>query len=172
MITAIYGVTVAASFHLIYPVQSQFLPVFPAKAMILFLPHGVRVLTAWLYGWRSFGCLLPGALLSHWYLHGNDAMQFPAILSAFVGAACAAMAFSLLRLIGMDLRSGSPRRLEWRSVLLAGALASLMNSVGAHFAMGYDGYGPLVFIVGDIHGLVVLMTGLMLIFRWLRLRRR
>ena len=49
---------------LITPLQSHFLPEVTIFASFLYLPHGVRVLATWAYGWRAVPALLLGAGLS------------------------------------------------------------------------------------------------------------
>lgn len=44
-------------FEVVTPLQSMFFPEFPSRASLLFLPHGIRVLTAWLLGWRAIPAL-------------------------------------------------------------------------------------------------------------------
>ena len=44
---------------IVVPIQSNFLPEITLYAALIFPVHGIRVLSAWLFGWAEFkGCLL------------------------------------------------------------------------------------------------------------------
>ena len=51
--------------HIVQPVQDWALGV-EVFGSLLFFPHAVRVLTAWLYGWKSIFLLMPGVVLGHY----------------------------------------------------------------------------------------------------------
>jgi hypothetical protein len=68
MISGAYFLAFATTFAVVMPVQDAVLPAFGNYASLLFLPHGVRVIAAWMYGWRSLLFLAPGAVLTHSYL--------------------------------------------------------------------------------------------------------
>ncbi|MBK5945964.1 hypothetical protein CCR83_05730 [Rhodobacter veldkampii DSM 11550] len=166
VVFAAYIVAFKLSFNVFYPVQDALLPAFQGHAMLVFLPHGVKVLAAWLYGWKSLLLLLPGAATVHFLLFGSDGLSFPEVMSPLVGASCGAAAFALLRLVRLDARPGAPRRLDWKVVLAAGATSSVLNSVGTCWANGVAGASVFAYLLGDLLGTVVLMVGLMLVFRW------
>ena len=55
--------------HIVQPVQDWALGV-EIFGSLLFFPHAVRVLTAWLYGWKSIFFLMPGVILGHYMILG------------------------------------------------------------------------------------------------------
>ena len=65
--------------------------------------------------------------------------------------------------------------MDWKWLLIVGAVASVLNSVGQPIV--FSGLilpdqvfvALVVFAVGDLFGLTVTMLMLMVIFRWLRL---
>jgi hypothetical protein len=97
----------------------------------------------------------------------------PVILQSWiVGAICAPLAFGVLRgLSGLS----NPRALNWRWLLLAGILASVINSLGQTFVfsglmtVGEMSAVVVLYALGDVIGLVVSALSLMAIFRWMRL---
>jgi hypothetical protein len=97
----------------------------------------------------------------------------PVILQSWiVGAICAPLAFGVLR--GFSGLS-NPRALNWRWLLLAGILASVINSLGQTFVfsglmtVGEMSAVVVLYALGDVIGLVVSALSLMAIFRWMRL---
>ncbi|MCA0943117.1 hypothetical protein CLG85_025675 [Yangia mangrovi] len=163
---------------LITPLQSRLLPDVTAFASLVYLPHGVRVLSTWLLGKRAFVPLCLGAFLS-------EALFTPAefrtsiepliLLSIAVGAAAAPLAFEAMALAGRRVYAGQRADIHWKWLLLAGALASVINSVGqslvfsGHILPDHSLQVLATYAVGDIIGLVVTTLALMLIFRWIRL---
>lgn len=132
------------------------------------------MLTALFYGWRSIVFLTPGALLTHYYLTGWAGFEFPVAFSAIVGIFCASVSYQVLKWFKMDARSDDRYKFNWRYLLLAGIIASIINSIGTNFAYyiapTFDMFrGVIAYIVGDVSGQFFLMFILMLIFRWMRL---
>ena len=74
---------------------------FPSTIMSsLFLPHGVRVLAAWLYGWRSILFLLPGALLCNLHFAGDRAFDRDILFGTAASLIAAPLAFAIGRSLG------------------------------------------------------------------------
>ena len=142
---------------------------------IIYLPHGVMVLLAWVYGWLAVPIVLPATIASVWLLRGSEIFYDPALLTLITLKVIAApLAFDLFRLGGIDARSGG-QGLNWRVLFLIGFVQSVFSNQ-ARFWMGCCGEltadqllrafaGSLI---GDMLGLVVVMTAAMLFFRALR----
>ena len=60
---AIISLAYIASYTLVVgflsPLQHLIFPTFTTSISLLFLPHGIRILAAYYYGWKSFFLLLP-----------------------------------------------------------------------------------------------------------------
>jgi len=60
---AIISIAYIASYTLVVgflsPLQHLIFPTFTTSISLLFLPHGIRILAAYYYGWKSFFLLLP-----------------------------------------------------------------------------------------------------------------
>jgi len=132
-----------------------------------YLPHGAKVIAAWLLGWRSVPALLPATLLHGAYLSqslGLTAGQ--TIAFTLVSATAAYLAFETFRATHLDLYPGNGIDIHWRRLLLVGVVASVYNSLGivliGDFALGLENQVALLlnFIVTDVLGLVVVLLGL------------
>ena len=139
-------------------------------ASLLYLPHGVRVIAAWLYGWKSIVYLAPGAYLAHFSRipEHPDLWSLGEALQPMFGVVCVAMTFEVVARLGVDLRLRAGFRAPWRSILLVGALASLINAIGANLVVQNPPEVMLGYLVGDILGMILLFLVVMLIFRGLR----
>ena len=168
LISCAYIFSFFLTFAIVAPVQDAILPAFGNYASLLFLPHGVRVVSAWLYGWRSLIFLVPGSILSHSYLYGSAGFSVDYLMAAFFGVFCAAFSFWVFALFGMDLRLHKTRQVHWRDVMLAGVVASVLNSVGTTFFFGNDLATASARFFGDVTGMFASIFLLMLAFRLLR----
>lgn len=164
--------------RIVTPVQSQLLPEVTVFASLVYLPHGVRVLASWLMGWWAFFALLLGAYISHVLFtpEADQALLAPVLWpSLAVGAASALGAFAILRIVGFDAPSKNGRKMRWRFLMVAGAVASILNSAGQ--SLVHSGLivpdnvlqVSAVYALGDLIGLIVCMFALMIVFRWLRI---
>lgn len=162
---------------LIAPLQSVFLPELTIFASLIYLPHGVRVLATWAYGWRAIPALFLAGGVSAWLFRGEQDIEILSPMlaeSLLVGACCAFLAFEAARFFGFRVYLGQERRVHWRGMLALGLLSSLFNSFGQIIVfsglIGVNGALSVatVYAVGDLLGLVVCMVALMLVFRWLR----
>jgi len=159
------------------PIQSVFLPEMTVFASLIYLPHGVRVLATWAYGWKAIPGLIAGVSLSAWLFSPSEDLNFlePALIEGIlVGAASAFIAFELARFAGYNFYFGGSKKLRWKGMIAVGALASVINSLGQ--TLVYSDLIDLekiigvwaVYAVGDLIGLIVCMVVLMLVFRWSR----
>jgi hypothetical protein len=147
-------------------------------ASFLFLPHAVRVLSAWLLGPKSILALLPAGMVMGLMGYGLPMQEgyelfLQVVVEAF-SAISAVMAFELMRFCKIDAYPKDEGIVSWRTVLFGGILASIINSLGSSWLKsGFFAPSELMeviarFIVGDILGLLIGMIIIMLIFRQLR----
>ncbi|KIC22001.1 hypothetical protein RA20_02495 [Leisingera sp. ANG-Vp] len=178
VITAVYIVCHGLTAWVVTPVQKLFFPELTVFASLVYLPHGVRVLSVWLFGWKAVPPLAVGAFLSELMFTeaGIRQLMQPVLLESIaVGALSALAAFGLFQLLGRPLFAGQARRMAWKWLLGAGALASVINSIGQSVVFsglifpGDQLPVMAIYAAGDLIGLTVCMFALMLIFRWLRL---
>lgn len=168
VISLAYLIAFFITFIALMPLQDSLLSSFSNYASILYLPHGVRIVAAWLYGWRSIIFLAPSTIIAHSYLYGYSGFSLDYMVAVFFQLFCAAFSFWSLAKLGMDFRLHNFRRVNWRDIMLAGCAASVMNVLGAKLFFGSDLASASARFVGDITGMIVSLFVLMLIFRALR----
>lgn len=167
---------VSLSFFTLFWVSAVYLPGNDSEyhefdyASLVYLPHGVRVIAAWLYGWRSVMYLAPGSYMVHFARIDEHPELWTAggVLMPVFGIFCVAMTFEAIARFGADLRLQTGWRAPWRSVLLVGALGSFINAIGANLIVQNPVEVMLGFLIGDIIGMMVLFLTLMLLFSGLR----
>ena len=158
------------SINVIFPLEASVFGNLSGIASILFLPHAVRVLSAWLLGPKVLFALIPAEIIAHsiWGLE----FSFPvSVLIPVFSAISPVVGFETLRLLGYNIYPNSFTLPNWKGVIIAGMIASLFNSfTGAFLKGGLIASGQvhqviIRFIVGDIAGLIFCMIFLILIFR-------
>lgn len=163
---------------LVTPIQQEFLSEVTIFASLVYLPHGVRVLATWLWGWKAFFPLYAGACISAIIFTPADEHAIVRELlsvSIAAGALSALLAFEAMRLLGRDFYAGGNTKIDWKGLLFVGALASVINSVLQSVIFSgviLPEHAVLIlatYAVGDLIGLFVSMIALMMIFRWIRL---
>ena len=164
---------------LILPLEINLTNENAALASFLFLPHAVRVLSAWLLGPKSLIAMIPVAIAVSLI---NDPISVPHpgyeflahIIMPTFSACSAVMAFEFMRLCKIDAYPKDIGVISWRTVLFGGIVASIINSLGSSWLKsGFFATSELMeiiirFIVGDTLGLLFGMLVIMLIFRQLR----
>jgi len=163
--------------HLIFPLEIRLTSENAALASFLFLPHAVRVLSAWLLGPKSLIAMVPVAiglsLISDTMPHTGSEFLAHIIMPTF-SACSAVMAFEFMRFCKIDAYPKDIGVISWRTVLFGGMFASIINSLGSSWLKsGFFAPSELMeiiirFIVGDTLGLLFGMLVIMLIFRQLR----
>ena len=178
IVVAAYVLCHGITAFVVEPVQKLFIPHITFFASLIYLPHGVRVLATWMLGWRAIIPLLTGAYLSNFIFTPDEvrAVTDPAILQSItVGAMSAYAAFGLMRFFGRDIVANGGRIMDWKWLLIVGAVASVLDSVGQSIVFSGlifpdEALAALaIFAFGDLVGLAVNMFVLMMIFRWIRL---
>lgn len=137
-------------------------------ASLLFLPHGVRVISAWLYGWKSVLYLAPASYIAHYWRLGEASLSAPVLFMPIFGILCVALVFDLVARFGVDLRMKAGYVAPWRDILLVGAVASAINAFGANLIVQNSMETMLFYLFGDVMGMIVLFMILILIFRIVR----
>lgn len=175
-VTAAYVIASSIVTWVISPVQRLFIPEVTVFAALVFPPHGVRVLAAWIFGWRSFVYLYVAVTVTHFVLTPDLPLGTKAFVAWGIVSICAALTFSLLRLTGRDFREmkTEPNRSTWRGLMLVAFLSSDLNSLGHNllFAQEIWPVGSLnvflAFLIGDTLGTFAAFAALMLLLRTLR----
>jgi len=149
----------------IVPLQSMLLPHYTTTISLLFLPHGIRILAAYYYGWKAFFFLIPSTYLM-WFIavYGVEVPLHPlqpitSVLSCIVG----------VKIISKN-RIGRLEQ-EWKTLLLGGLIGSILNGITSSYLVNSDIIISSLFgyILGDMLGQIVLMIMLLYMFKFLRM---
>ena len=170
VVSLAYFVAFVVTFEIVAPIQNLFFPVFANQASLLFLPSGVRVLSAWLLGWRSTVALAPGVILSFFYLVDSSAFRPSLLIAILIAITVPAATFHASKLLWRDISPQSDQKPCWPCVMVAGTVISILGSVLTTYFSGNSSVDYFAYLIGDVFGLLFLMMGLMLGFRVLRSR--
>ena len=181
IVSAAYVLCLGLTVFFVTPAQRQVLPEITVFASLIYLPHGVRVLATWAYGWKAIPALIAGSVIAAFVFFPDAKLEFltPALFaSVLYGAVTAYIAFELVRLIHRDYYFGNAQKPSWKGMIVIGAIASIINSIGQTLIFsGLIDLDKFVFIlvtyaIGDLVGLILCMAALMIIFRWIRLNAK
>ena len=172
-IIALYFGCYGLSFYPILTVQRYFLDNQPLYALLLFLPHGVRILAPWLLGARAIIPLLLGSWLC-WLIFGHSSDSYP-LWPSMVSAVAPYISFKMMQLAGLHSFATTDNiTLNWRMLVIAGIIAALLNTAASNQLMSGEFSSSesqsfiLTFIIGDMLGMVLFMIITMMTFRWYR----
>jgi hypothetical protein len=163
-----YIISYALTTGFVSPLQSTFLAGVSDKIGLLFLPHGVRIIAIYYYGWRAILLLIPASYL----------MLFLTVYGGEIGLSLYAPIVSLVACwIGVTLakvifeeRSKMLDISAWKFLIVAGAAGSLLNGISLSF-LQHDsqiGLSILGYMIGDVAGLFASLLILIYVFRLLR----
>ena len=142
-------------------------------ASLLFLPHGIRVLSIWLYKERAVIPLFCAHLFIY-ILFWLGEVSLTSLVVVFVGTFCAPLAFILVGWIGFDVSVRNTQIVHWRSILAVGFIASIINSLGNSLILSPYIEPALhlstvaTYLVGDTLGVFCLLLILLFGFRLVR----
>ncbi|MBT5203898.1 MAG: hypothetical protein HOL98_10640 [Gammaproteobacteria bacterium] len=164
-----YGLT----FYPMLSVQNYFIADAPRYSLLLFLPHGVRIIATWLLGARA---ILP-LLLSSWlcsFVYGHSSATF-SLWPALISSIAPYIAFKMFQFAGLpNFATKESINLGWKTLILTGFFAAMLNATGTmilfqrEFSFSDSNLFISTYIVGDMLGLIFFMGVTMLIFRWFR----
>ena len=170
-----YSILSAIQALIILPIETSLIGHNTAVVSVLYLPHSVRVLAAWMIGPRAIFALVPASLIVQFIMKIGNGILLPAdFIVALVGALCAPVALELMRGLRINIYQSGSGVVSWRTLVFAGLLSSILNSFFSTFFLEdkfpvQDTFNVLTrFIIGDVMGLVVvlfLFLGLLKAFR-------
>lgn len=164
LVSGSYVLVLLLTFGVLMTLEERIAPVFANFTSLIFLPHGVRVLSAWLFRWRSVPMLVPGAIAGHLYLYG-PVIDLRLALGWAVGLGCAPLAFSLMERAGLAFRPQARQRTHWRDIVLVGGVASVFNSTFTALAYGNGLMTMSARFIGDVMGTLACIVLLMGVLR-------
>ena len=168
LLSGAYIISYALTTGFVLPLQGTFLAGVSDKIGLLFLPHGVRIIAIYYYGWRAIFLLLPASYLM-WFLtvYGGEiglSMYAPivSLVACWLGVTLAKAAF--------EERSKMLDMSAWKFLIVAGAAGSLLNGISLSF-LQHDsqiGLSILGYIIGDVAGLFASLLLLIYVFRFVK----
>ena len=181
VVTAISSFMMLLVTELIVPIQSYYLPELTLYAALIFPVHGIRVLSAWLFGWASVFYLFVSNIFIFFLLSRHEENVY-ALLSTqsviawvLVSVICI-FTFDLLRVSGVDIKTsvGKFNKDAWKLIILVGFIYSVFNSLG-HNLIFTSTILPenslrliLAFLFGDTTGTVVCLFILIYVFKFFK----
>ena len=164
--------------EVIFPIEKSLLAPYPYVASLVFLPHAVRVLGTVIVGPKVFFVLFPTMLVSGYFLFDSYAgkISYLLVMDAAIGAACSPLAYLFVKWINRNTPEFQLTLLNWRTVFLIGAIASVLNSAMRITLLNdvnqlHDVvHGIVKVIVGDMVGLAIGLVALVFVFRLARRR--
>ena len=148
------------------PLQNMFFPEYPSRASLLFLPHGVRVLSAWLLGWRAIFALLPGVFIVFAMIGGEDVFLPSRLMAIAIAVTTVPAVFYSCKALGWNLFPRADRNPCWLCIMGVGIITSFLVSGLTNMAFGSATAEYVAYLIGDISGLFFLMLGLHFAFRF------
>ena len=164
--------------ELIVPIQSYFLPELTLFAALVFPVHGIRVISAWLFGWYSVIYLFIANIFVFFLLSRHEEslyglLSVQSIMAWVLVSVICIFTFDLLRVSGVDTKTniGKINKDAWKLIVLVGFISSVFNSLG-HNLIFTSNIMPenslrliFAFLIGDTTGTVVCLFMLIYIFK-------
>ena len=164
--------------ELVVPIQSYFLPELTLFAALIFPVHGIRVISAWLFGWYSVIYLFISNIFVFFLLSRNEEnlyglLSVQSIMAWVLVSVICIFTFDLLRVSGVDTKTniGKINKDDWKFIVLVGFISSVFNSLG-HNLIFTSNIMPenslrliFAFLIGDTTGTVVCLFMLIYIFK-------
>lgn len=174
---ALMALSYVLAYYLNGLVEGGVLAVLFGSYQMIFLPHGMKLILTWMYGWLAVVIMLPVSAGAALVLLG--ATHSPPTMTALVLLKVMSMpvAFEAFRLSGLDLR-GRDHALNWKVLFLVAFLSAVLNAVGRQALGCCTGLAATEVVpsivgamLGDMLGAVAVMLTAMMVFRLVRQAR-
>ena len=156
----------------ILPLQKLAFPEHVGLFCLLFLPHGVRMLSVYYFGFSGLLYLVPASYMMWFFDTRVNGLDLH-VLGALVSAAGCYLGLVLVNAVAKSAMQRVAFK-EWQILLLAGLAGSGLNALGkailnSSFSAWYLVAG---YMIGDVFGQFALMLGLMVVFRFIGKQQR
>jgi uncharacterized membrane protein len=140
----------------------------------MFLPHGVRILALYFYGWRGILYLLPTCWLTALLAQEQTGVN---LISSIVSLLCCYLGVQFVRILFSDNVSVSFGVKDWKLLFWGGIVGSVFNGFGLTLLnqthkSTVDNSALLLevmgFVVGDLLGLMFCLLSIVYLFRMIR----
>ena len=175
-VTIGYIVSMILVKSLIVPAQQAYLPMITTFAALIFPLHGVRVLTAWLFGGWSILYLFIANCVMHLVLTPDAEFTLKSFYAWCLVSSVAWFSFEIVRMTGINLyrHANIISTNTWRQLMLIAFISSIINSLGHNIIFAGDILPEnslptmLAFMIGDTLGTFFCFLALMFSLRILR----
>ena len=118
---------------MIMPIEAMMVERNVALVSLLYLPHAVRVLGAWMIGPKSILVLIPASICGYFFAIRPEADPLtPAdFIIPMIGALCAPVAFELMRFVQIDVYRSFNRLISAEKITHIGAERSGLYAITA-----------------------------------------
>ena len=168
--------------HAVLPLQSLFSANLGSFAALLFPIHGIRVISAWMFGWWSAPYLFVANVFMTLF-YSALSMEMPyleftaeRLMSWSLVSIVAVVATDLFKASGMKIGKGLASISEdtWKQLLFVGFVSSVLNSLGQSLIFagkiisGEELNVMIGYLIGDTLGTFLCFVGLLFLFRGYR----
>jgi len=175
-VTIGYIVSMILVKSLIVPAQQAYLPMITTFAALIFPLHGVRVVTAWLFGGWSILYLFIANCVMHLVLTPDAEFTLRSFYAWCLVSSVAWFSFEIVRMTGINLyrHANIISTNTWRQLMLIAFISSIINSLGHNIIFAGDILPEnslptmLAFMIGDTLGTFFCFLALMFSLRILR----
>ena len=175
-VTIGYIVSMILVKSLIVPAQQAYLPMITTFTALIFPLHGVRVLTAWLFGGWSILYLFIANCVMHFVLTPDAEFTLKSFYAWCLVSSVAWFSFEIVRMTGINLyrHANIISANTWRQLMLIAFISSIINSLGHNIIFAGDILPEnslptmLAFMIGDTLGTFFCFLALMFSLRILR----
>ena len=174
-VSVAYIITFSVTLGFIFPLQQLLFSNVPSYIGLMFLPHGVRILTLYFYGWRGILYLLPTCWLTAMLSQEQTGVV---LISSIVSLLCCYLGVQFVRILFSDTVSVSFAIRDWKLMFWGGVVGSVFNGLGLTllnqtYKSTVDNSALLLevmgFVVGDVLGLIFCLVSIVYLFRMIRL---
>lgn len=159
------------SWMIFLPIQHKFFPTLNGLVALVYLPFGIKIISAFFEGWRSMVYLAPGVVIANALFIQMPFTNWSTYLTLLFSYGMAPTVFKLLDWLKADGSRTLTASQAWRTLVLGGAISSIAISLLVH-AVWRDAIDQDIvmnsifeFIVGDMLGLAAVLTILCAVFR-------
>lgn len=168
IVSFFYIVAYSLTLGFIVPLQQMLLGNVSPAICLLFLPHGVRILAMYFYGWKTIFYIMPASYLflalSNYTGSGLDPLApIVSIVACYLGYTGSAF------VLRQEEKQLSIRK--WKFFIIVGVTSSLANGLSLSLLQHGDNQitSALGYLIGDVSGLLACLFLLMYGFRFARL---
>jgi len=142
---------------LAFEAQALYIPETTAYIPLLCLPHGIRIIMTWYFGWRAIIYLFFASLLTISLTINQQPLTPMLLLFCLMTASIPYMTFYLFNIVGWDLyklKNIKPEK-KWHALVLVGIVSALLNAfvihviLSGHIMPDQAGDTIVFFIVSD-----------------------